>query len=83
MPLQLSHLIPEQRAVRDAELAFDRAEQVFIANVVPGRGCKSWGARARYFDAAAALQYAVARLEKIKCELSGTRHLRVASPVVT
>lgn len=80
--ISLAHLVSEQRALRTAELAFDRAEQAFVASIVPSVGCKSWAARVRYYEATTDLHSAVARLEKRKCELAGIRHLRVASQVV-
>lgn len=77
--IPLSHLISEQRAVYLAELDFDRARDVFLVSIKPGQGCVSWAARVRYYDAELALQGAVARLEKRKCELTGRRHLVVVS----
>lgn len=78
-----SSLIPEMRALRIAEIEFDRAEQSLISTYEPRHGWKRWAARDRYRAAQRALDGAVARLEKKKCELAGRRHLRVASHVVT
>jgi len=79
----LAQLIPEMRSLRIAEIEFDRAEQALIATYEPRHAMKRWAARDRYRTAQRALDGALARLEKRKCELAGRRHLRVASAVVT
>jgi prefoldin subunit 5 len=79
----LAQLTPEMRALRLAEQEFDRAEQALISTYEPRNGWKRWAARDRYRVAQRALDAAIARLEKRKCELAGRRHLRIASTVVT
>jgi len=75
----LAHLIPEQRAVYVAEERLDLAEQELIGAVHSDRRGRRSIARARYRAALLALDAAIARLHKAKCELAGRRHLHVAS----
>lgn len=73
MSAMLHELSTEQRAVRDAELALDRAESALLSKR------SDWAARTRYRAAQHALDIAVARREKRRADLAGVPHLTIVN----
>ena len=69
----LSKCVAEQRAVYVAEGRVERAEQDLFACVKDKHREKA--ARLRYQAALQEWHHAVTRLEKLKCDLAGRRHL--------
>lgn len=75
--LQLSQVIPEQRAVYAAEERLALAEQdLFTCYGNHARPAVA-AARHRHQQAMLGLELARVRLEKRKCDLANVRHLRI------